>query len=100
MWGTAQQFGLQNLVAKNLSGLLPNRLALALVSALLFGAAHCPRGPLMLLAFSAGLFFTLIYRRFPNLWAVGIAHGILGALAFYIVLGEDPGARVLQFFTG
>jgi len=42
------------------------------------------------------LFFTPIYRRFPNLWAVGLAHGLLGALAFYLVLGEDPGADILQ----
>lgn len=99
LWGTAQQFGLQNLLAKNLRELVPNGVALAFVSAILFGAAHYPRGSLVLLAFFAGFFFTLIYRGFPNLWAVGLAHGILGALALYIALGEDPFARTLQLIV-
>jgi hypothetical protein len=28
---------------------------------------------------------------------VGCVHGLLGALAFYILLGEDPGADMLKF---
>jgi hypothetical protein len=99
VWGTAQQFALQNLVARNLRGMLPDGLPVALVSAALFGAAHYPRLELTLLTFLAGFFFTWIYRRLPNLWAVGIAHGLLGALAFYIVLGEDPGAKILEWLS-
>ena len=48
----------------------------------------------------AGVFLTLIYQRFPNLWAVGIVHGILGSLAVYIVLKEDPGATIFSFIVG
>ena len=97
VWGIAQQFALQNLIAKNLSGLLSHPVAIACASALLFGMAHYPRGVLVLVTILAGFFFTLIYQRFPNLWAVGFVHGILGALVFYIVLGEDPGAEILGF---
>ncbi|MFQ5932728.1 MAG: type II CAAX prenyl endopeptidase Rce1 family protein, partial [Nitrospiraceae bacterium] len=96
-WGIAQQFALQNLIVRNLTGLLSHPVAIAGVAALLFGIAHYPRVSLVMLTVCAGFFFTLIYQRFPNLWAVGIVHGILGALVFYILLGKDPGAEILGF---
>jgi len=94
LWGLAQQFALQNLIARNLAE-LRGSLPIALLASLLFAASHFPRWELVALTFAAGVPFTLIYRRFPNLWAVGLAHGILGSLAFYLVLGEDPGAMIL-----
>jgi hypothetical protein len=97
LWGVAQQFALQNLIARNLTGLLSNRYAVAGVSATLFGAAHYPRLELVVLTLVSGFFFTAVYRRVPNLWAVGIVHGILGSLAVYIVLHEDPGAAIAGF---
>jgi membrane protease YdiL (CAAX protease family) len=96
VWGVAQQFALQNLIARNLTGLLSRPAAVAAVAALLFGAAHYPRLDLLLLTLVAGFFLTLQYRRQPNLWAVGIVHGIVGSLAVYIVLREDPGAALLR----
>jgi len=99
-WGVAQQFALQNLIARNLTGWLKQPLAIAGTASVLFGISHFPRWELMLLTLVAGIFFTLIYRRFPNLWAVGIAHGILGSLAVHLVLGEDPVALILSRVTG
>jgi membrane protease YdiL (CAAX protease family) len=96
VWGIAQQFALQNLLARHLIPVLRHPAAVALVAALLFSAAHYPQLQLVALTFVAGFFFTLVYLRHPNLWAVGFAHGILGSLAFYIVLGEDPGAEILR----
>jgi len=94
VWGIAQQFALQNLIAKNLTGVLSHPVAIAGASAAIFALAHYPRVDLLLLALVAGFFFTLIYRRVPNLWAVGTVHGILGSLAVYVVLNEDPGATL------
>jgi len=99
LFGVAQQFVLQNLIARNLTKFIPHRVLLAFVSALLFSLSHIPRLSLSVLALIGGFFFTLIYQRFPNLWAVGIVHGILAGLAFYIVLQEDPGARIIQFLV-
>ena len=93
-WGIAQQFALQNLVARNLTGVLSHPVAIAGASAAIFAFAHYPRIDLVLLTLVAGFFFTLIYRRVPNLWAVGIVHGVLGSLAVYVVLNEDPGAKL------
>lgn len=99
IWGLAQQFALQNLLARNLMGVLSNPIAIAAAASALFSISHYPRLDLVLLTLVAGVFFTLIYRRFPNLWAVGIAHGALGSLAVYIVLKEDPGAAILSYIT-
>lgn len=100
VWGVAQQFALQNFIAKNLSCVLPNRLGLAVGASALFGVSHYPRLELVALTFVGGIFFTLIYRKFPNLWAVGIAHGVLGSLVVYIVLKEDPGTAIISYLTG
>lgn len=99
-WGIAQQFALQSLLARNLAGRIPRTVPLAVVSAGLFGLAHYPRLELVALSFVAGLLLTLVYRRHPNLWAVGLVHGILGSLAFYVVLGQDPGRAILDFLAG
>jgi membrane protease YdiL (CAAX protease family) len=100
IWGVAQQFALQNLLARNIAGILSNPLGIAVAASILFGISHYPRLELVFLTLVAGVFFTLIYRRCPNLWAVGIAHGMLGSLAVYIVLKEDPGAAILDYVMG
>ena len=97
-WGIAQQFALQNLIARNLADRFHRPPALAAVAAVVFSLAHFPRVDLMVLTLVAGFFFTATYRRRPNLWAVGIVHGLLGSLAVYIVLGEDPGAALWEMF--
>jgi membrane protease YdiL (CAAX protease family) len=100
VWGIAQQFALQNLIARNIAGVVSKRLAIAALAALLFAASHYPRLELVALTFVAGIFFTLNYLRYPNLWVVGTAHGLLGSMAFYIVLREDPGAVIIDFLSG
>lgn len=99
LWGIAQQFAVQNLIARNLRGLLLHPWSHALVTALLFSASHVPNLRLAALVLVGGFSFTLIYRRHPNLWAVGIAHGLLGALAYYLVIREDPWAAILKFLN-
>ena len=98
VWGIVQQFALQNFIARNLSVVIRQTALLALVAALLFSVSHYPRLPLVGLTMVAGFCLTMIYRRQPNLWAVGISHGVLGSLAVYIVLEEDPGLLILKFF--
>ncbi len=99
VWGIAQQFALQNLIARNLSKLLPNPLAIACVASAFFAVSHYPRMELVALTGLGGIFLTMIYRGHPNLWAVGIVHGILGSLAFHFVLQKDPGGAILRFLT-
>lgn len=98
LYGIAQQFALQVLVAKNLRSFISTPWVRAGVTGAIFSIAHFPNTPLMVLVAPAGLVFTLIYESRPNLWAVGLAHGLLGAMAYYVVLGLDPGAQVVEIF--
>ena len=96
IYGVVQQFALQNFIARNLRMMLSGSVPVAATAAIFFGLSHYPRLELVALTFVAGFFFTLIYQRFSNLWAVGLAHGLMAALAMYLVLGEDPGAEILN----
>jgi membrane protease YdiL (CAAX protease family) len=95
MWGVAQQFLLNAMLARNLTSVLPGWVA-ALLSGALFAAAHAPDLPVVALTFPAGVLWVLMYRRWPNLWALGVAHGFLGSVIFYGVLGRDPFALLFR----
>jgi membrane protease YdiL (CAAX protease family) len=95
VWGVAQQFLLNAMLARNLAAVLPTWAAV-LLSALLFAAAHAPDLPVMALTLPAGALWVLMYRRWPNLWALGIAHGLIGTVVFYGVLGRNPLALLLR----
>jgi len=94
-YGLAQQFALQALIARNLRPVVRSQRLRILLAAALFSAAHFPNNVLMLLTLIAGLGFTWIYETHQNLWAVGMVHGLVGALAYYLVLGLDPGADIV-----
>jgi membrane protease YdiL (CAAX protease family) len=94
IWGIAQQFLLNAILASDLDAVLPAWPA-TLVAAALFSLSHAPDLPVMALTLPAGAVWVLVYRRWPNLWALGIAHGIIGAVVFYGVLGRDPLALLL-----
>lgn len=98
LYGIAQQFALQVLVVKNLRVIVTTGVGRAVVAGVVFSLAHFPVVPLMLLTAPAGFVFTRIFESRPNLWAVGLVHGLLGAMAYYIVLGLDPGAQILEVF--
>lgn len=89
-WGFAQQFVLQNFIRANLSVLLPNPFARIVAASLFFSLAHFPNAALMILTFIGGFFFSMLYERHPNAYAIGFIHGLLGAAAYHIVLGCDP----------
>ncbi len=97
LYGLGQQFVLQALVTRNLRPWLRRTWVRTLAAAGLFSLVHAPAWPLVGLTFAAGVPFTLIYERHRNLWPVGVAHGLLGALAYHLVLGADPGADLLRF---
>lgn len=95
VWGIAQQFVLQALITRNLRQLIVKLPFRVLSASALFSGAHFPNYRLMALTFAAGLVFTWIYEKHGNIWAIGIVHGILGALAYYVVLEQDLGAELI-----
>ena len=98
VWGMAQQFALQALITKNLRGMVPRVSLRAVAAGLLFSVSHFPNFLLMALTLPAGIAFTWIFERKRNIWAIGLVHGLLGALAYYLVLGKDPGAEISSVF--
>jgi len=95
LWGLAQQSALQIFANKNLRTLgLPLIYRIPLV-ACLFSLSHFRNYALMVLVFPLGLVGSWIYEKKPNLWVLAVLHGILGMLAYFFILGEDPGAPLL-----
>jgi membrane protease YdiL (CAAX protease family) len=42
----------------------------------------------------AGGIWSAVFLRRPNVWALGIAHGILAALAYPLLLEDNPLKRL------
>lgn len=95
VWGIVQQLFLNAVLDRHLRALLPDPAALV-AAAGLFAASHAPDAVLMVLTFAAGLVWVAIYRRWPNLWALGVGHGVLGTLVYYGLLGRDPLSFLLR----
>ena len=86
VWAFAQQFALQNLLARNLAALVPGPVSTALIAAGLFALVHAPRWELCALTFPVGFALVLAYRREPNLCVTAASHAVLGLVAFAWVL--------------
>jgi membrane protease YdiL (CAAX protease family) len=76
LWALAQQFMLQSFFFVRFETLLGSRWAV-LASAALFAAAHIPNSALTLMSFR-GLFFCLLFRRYRNIYPLGLVHTLLG----------------------
>lgn len=97
LWGVIQQFLVIGLVAGNLNDMqqlsFPKWLVIVF-TALLFSVVHYPSLWLMASTFVLALFYGYVYLKVKNLYVLGLFHGVLGALFYYTVLGEDPFERV------
>jgi membrane protease YdiL (CAAX protease family) len=94
LWGLLQQFLLNALVLRNLLRWLQPATA-CVVAAALFGCLHLPDIQLAAMTAVAALIWTPIYLRWRNLWPLGICHGWLGAIAYYVVLRRDVWGQVM-----
>ncbi len=83
-WGLFQQYIMNGYFFNRLQGLFPRRIA-PLVAAALFSGAHVPNGLLMVVGFLAGYCCTLIYRKYKNLYFLGIAHATIGVLLLLVI---------------
>ncbi|MFP4105484.1 MAG: type II CAAX prenyl endopeptidase Rce1 family protein [Phycisphaerae bacterium] len=84
-WGPIQQYMLQ---AFGLRRFKQARLSdnMAVVAAAgVFGFLHAPNWPLVGITFGAGLVWCRLFLRHPNLLTIGLAHGILAILIYYVL---------------
>jgi len=77
VWALAQEFILQGIFYLRLESLLGSRRAV-LASGGLFAVAHIPSPLLTFLSLLGGILFCELFRRFRNLYPLGIIHGALG----------------------
>ncbi|HTS34731.1 MAG TPA: CPBP family intramembrane glutamic endopeptidase [Candidatus Solibacter sp.] len=77
LWTLYQQFLLQDCFMPRLARLMSSDSAVA-VTAVLFAVAHLPNLPLTAATLAWGMVSCLLFRRYRNVYAIGIAQGLLG----------------------
>src|SRR5712691_5893965 len=90
VWAIVQQLAFQGLPHRRLMLLVPSRPLQIAITAAAFAAVHVGNWTLVLLTFSVGILWSMLYRAYPNLWLLGASHTILAALAYPLVLGDAP----------
>jgi Type II CAAX prenyl endopeptidase Rce1-like len=87
LWTIYQQFLLQDYFMDRLLRLLSNEAAAVALAGTLFAAAHLPNLVLTAATLVWGIVSCALFRRYRNLWALGVAQGLLG-LCFAICLPD------------
>lgn len=77
IWTLYQQFLLQDYFMPRLASVLSTNAALAF-AAVLFALAHLPNIPLVLATLAWGAVSCALFRRYRNLYVLGLAQGVLG----------------------
>lgn len=77
LWTLYQQFLLQDYFMPRLSCVLSSNAAIGM-AALLFALAHLPNIPLVLVTLVWGAVSCALFRRYHNLYVLGLAQGLLG----------------------
>lgn len=78
IWAVIQQFILQSYLFVRFESLLGNGRKAVLACAILFAIVHIPNPVLTVATFAGGLAFCELFRRYRNIYAIGIAHAFLG----------------------
>ena len=78
LWTIYQQFLLQDYFLPRMTRVLRNERKAVLLVAFLFATAHLPNLVLTAATFVWGLISCMLFRRYRNLYAIGLAQGLLG----------------------
>jgi hypothetical protein len=94
VWAVVQQLAFQGLLHRGLVVLIRSPVLQILITAAAFAAVHAGNNTLMALTFAAGVSWSLLYRRWPNIWLLAASHTILAAFVYPLVLMDAPLSRL------
>jgi membrane protease YdiL (CAAX protease family) len=77
LWGLTQQYALQGFINRRAQVLWGPGRKSVLLSALVFASLHFPNPWLTAATFAGGLVWAYAYQRAPNLYALGLTHGLM-----------------------
>jgi Type II CAAX prenyl endopeptidase Rce1-like len=78
LWTLYQQFLLQDYFMDRLLNLVSSEAAALAIAGILFAGAHLPNLVLTAATLVWGIVSCALFRRYRNLWALGLAQGLLG----------------------
>jgi membrane protease YdiL (CAAX protease family) len=93
VWALVQQLAFQGLFHRGLMVLVRAPVLQVVLTAGAFACVHFGNPALVALTFMAGLLWSVLYRRWPNLWLLAGSHTVLAALAYPLVLADAPLSR-------
>src|SRR5262249_32268759 len=80
LWAIFQQYGLQGYFHNRLRHVIQAPALSSAVSAVIFMSLHLPNPVLMVFTLVGGFALSLVYTKQPNIFALGIFHGLIGLL--------------------
>jgi membrane protease YdiL (CAAX protease family) len=87
LWTIYQQFLLQDYFMDRLLRLVSSEAAAVTIAGILFAVAHLPNPVLTAATLVWGIVSCALFRKYRNLWALGLAQGLLG-LCFAICVPD------------
>lgn len=85
VWSLMQQFLLQSYFLLRLLRLLPNKTSAIIAASGIFALAHLPNPILTPITLVWGAISCVLFLRYRNIYALGVAHGIMGLCVAVIV---------------
>jgi membrane protease YdiL (CAAX protease family) len=98
LWALQQQFILNSFFYRRFESLIGDPGGAMVVTAALFAFVHIPNPVLVPATFVGGLLFVAVFRRFPNIYPLAIAHAMMG-LTLAITI-PDPWLRHMRVGLG
>ncbi|HKP38444.1 MAG TPA: CPBP family glutamic-type intramembrane protease, partial [Pyrinomonadaceae bacterium] len=95
-WGLVQQYVLQGFLNRRAMTVLGKGWTSVFVIAAVFATLHLPNPLLTAITFAAGIIWSAVYQRVPNLFAVAISHSIMT----WLVVSTIPPSALNQLRVG
>ena len=92
IWGLIQQFLVMSLFAGNIKDLSIKHIGDKLIivfTSIMFSIVHYPSMNLMIATFIMALIYSTLFLRYRNIIPLGLFHGVIGGLFYYVILNRD-----------